>query len=403
MPRVLRILNRLIIGGPTYNASYLTKYMAEEYETLLLVGGSEPHEQEATHVTDRLGLKPKVVEEMKKPLNPIEDFKAYWRIRKIIRDFKPDIVHTHVNKPGVVGRLAAFHENVPVVVHTVHGHYYHGYFGKAKTRFLMGIDKYLASKSDGIIAISEQQKHDLGSVYHLCDPKKIEVIPLGLDLDVFKQGQDLKRQTFRQRYGIADDELAIGIIGRIVPIKNHALFVDAIARVRDEATGKKLRFVIVGDGDIREDIQKRLAAARISAAYMPDGPCTEEAILTSWIKNVDGVLAGLDIVALTSNNEGTPVSMIEAQAAGRPVVTTNVGGVTDVVVEGETGLIVPPGDVAAFAAALLQLVQNESQRQTFGRRGMVFAQDRFSYRRLVTDMDRYYKQLLASAAVNRGR
>lgn len=396
MPKVLRILNRLIIGGPTYNASYLTRYMAPEFETMLLVGGSEPGEQEATHVTTRLGLEPTVIEEMKKPLNPVDDYKAYKRIKEIIRQFKPDIVHTHVNKPGVVGRLAAFHSRVPVVVHTVHGHYYTGYFGAAKTRFLMEIDRYLARRSSGIIAISELQKHELGDVYHLCDPARIEVIPLGLDLDVFGQDVAAKRAAFRTRYGIADDEIAIGIIGRIVPIKNHSLFVQAIAGLKQQ-TSKKLRFVIVGDGDLREALQAELSAAGIAHSYAPDGPVETEAILTSWIKDVDRVLAGLDIVALTSNNEGTPVSMIEAQAAARPVVSTAVGGVADVVPDGESGFVVPSGNAPAFANALLKLVGDEALRARFGEAGQAFALSRFSYHRLVTDMGAYYHRLLQAA------
>lgn len=394
MPRVLRILNRLIIGGPSLNAVYLSKYMAPEYETMLVIGAKDDHEQDATHLSDRLGLTPVVIPHMKRAINLANDRRAYNEIKALIQQFKPDIVHTHAAKSGAIGRLAAAACKVPVIVHTFHGHVFHSYFSKAKTNAFISIERYLARKSSGIIAISDLQKQELSQVYKICPEDKMKVIPLGLDLDKFRENTEEKRRLFREKYFIDDDEVAIGIIGRIVPVKNHSLFVAAIARLVQQ-TNRKLRFLIIGDGDMRLQTEQELAAAGIAYTYFPEKPGKATAICTSWQTEMDEVLAGLDIVALTSHNEGTPVSLIEAQAAGKPVVSTNVGGVADVVRDRQSGFIIPPGDPEQFAAALKQLAETPEQRLAFGLAGISHISDTYSYRRLVRDMSAYYETLLA--------
>jgi glycosyltransferase involved in cell wall biosynthesis len=395
MPRVLRILNRLIIGGPALNATYLTRYMAPEWETRLVIGGKDDHEQDATHLTERLGIEPITIPEMKRAIDPGADWTAYRRVKALIKEFKPDVVHTHAAKSGAIGRLAAAACGVPVIVHTFHGHVFHSYFGKAKTKTFIQIERYLAKKSTGIIAISELQKGELSEQYRICTADKVNIIPLGFDLDRFRTEQDVKRAAFRQRFDISDDELAIGIVGRIVPVKNHELFVQAAAEVLRHSR-QKLRFVVIGDGDMRPTMEAAFGAAGIDYAYYPADARHAQAICTSWQTEMDEVFSGLDIVALTSHNEGTPVSLIEAQAAGRPVVSTNVGGVADVVEDGVAGYVTAAGDVNAFAQALLKLTEDASLRASFAAEGQKAVQTRFSYQRLVGDMDRYYKQLLRS-------
>ncbi len=392
MPRILRILNRLIIGGPSLNATLLSKHMAPDYETMLVIGGKDDHEQDAIHLAENLGIEPVVVPSMKRDINLSEDRKAYNDIKKIIKDYRPDIVHTHAAKSGAIGRLAASACNVPTIVHTFHGHVFHSYFGKAKTNAFIQIERYLARKSSGIIAISDIQKNELGSIYKICPEEKIKVIPLGLDLDKFQENKAAKRKAFRAQYFIEDDEIAIGIVGRIVPVKNHSLFVAAVAKLIAQSN-KKLRFIIIGDGDMRPQMEKELAAESIDYSYFPENPRAAKAICTSWLTEMDIVFSGLDIVALTSHNEGTPVSLIEAQAAGKPVVSTNVGGVADVVQEGVTGFICPPNDAEAFCTALLKLTENTERRAEMGFAGVQNVQSRFSYQRLVRDMGVYYESL----------
>src|ERR1035437_2948879 len=221
MPRILRIINRLNLGGPTYNAAYLTKYLAPEFETMLIAGMKEDSEESSEFIVKQMGIEPIYITEMKRSINPAQDYKAYKRIKSIIKEFKPDIVHTHAAKAGTIARLAAKACNVPVIVHTFHGHVFHSYFNSFKTSIFIAIEQYLARKSTKIIAISEHQKKELTKQYHICSESKIAVIPLGFDLERFQENMDLKRKEFRNKYFIDDDEVAIGIIGRLVPIKNH--------------------------------------------------------------------------------------------------------------------------------------------------------------------------------------
>lgn len=393
MPRVLRIHNRLIIGGPAINVTYLSKYMEPEFETTLVIGGRDDHEQDADHLVRDLHLRPVIVEEMKRKIYPLQDGVAYRKIKELIEEIKPDIVHTHAAKSGIIGRLAADACKVPIIVHTFHGHVFHSYFNKFTTKTFIHIERYLAKRSTGIVAISESQKHELGNIYKICEPEKIEIIPLGLDLDKFEIKQEMKREDFRKRYNIEEDEIAIGIIGRIVPVKNHALFVAAAKKLLEKTT-KKVRFMIIGDGDVRPAMEKQFADAGIDYTYFPENDRKATAFCISWHKEIDKVLAGLDIVALTSHNEGTPVSLIEAQAANKPVVSTCVGGVSDIVVEGKSGFIVKPDHVEEFADALLKLVEDEAMRSSFGEAGSKNVKERFSYQRLVRDMKAFYYKLM---------
>jgi glycosyltransferase involved in cell wall biosynthesis len=331
MPRVLRIINRLNLGGPTLNAAYLSKYLAPEFETMLVAGMIDETEMSSEFITHEMGLKPIYIPGMYRDINPLQDLRAWYRLRKIIADFRPDIVHTHAAKAGTLGRLAAAAAKVPVIVHTFHGHVFHSYFPKWKTNFFINVERYAAKKSSAIIAVSDRIKKELSEDYHICPSAKIEVIPLGFDLRKFSIDIPLKRAKFRESYHIADDEIVIAIIGRLVPVKNHKLFLHAIKKVIDRST-KPIRAFIIGDGEERESLQKQASHLQLDFTYFPLNPRRAAITFTSWIVEVDRVYAGADIVALTSLNEGTPVSLIEAQAAGKPIVTTDVGGIRDVLV-----------------------------------------------------------------------
>ena len=239
MPKVLRIINRFNIGGPTYNAAYLSKYLSKDFETLLVAGEKDETEDSSQFILHELGLKPIIIPEMKREINFKNDRIAYQKIKEIIADFKPDIVHTHASKAGAIGRLAAYKMKVPVILHTFHGHVFHSYFGKVKTTIYKTIERNLARKSTKIIAISPIQKKELSTIHKIAKPKKIEVIPLGFDLNKFKENQKEKRNSFRQKWLIEDDEIAIGIIGRLVPIKNHHFFLNVVKKESLRALNKK--------------------------------------------------------------------------------------------------------------------------------------------------------------------
>ncbi|MBN8674237.1 MAG: glycosyltransferase [Chitinophagales bacterium] len=395
MPRILRILNRLAVGGPLLNASYLTKYMAPEFETMLVVGEREEHEKDASFVTDALGISPVHIPQMGRSVNPWKDYQSYKQMQKLIRDFRPDIVHTHAAKPGAIGRLAAKSLNVPVIVHTYHGHVFHSYFSPAKTRVFIGVERWLAKKSDAIIAISEQQKKELVTDFRIAPESKFRLIPLGLDLDKFRANKDEKRKSFRSSFGISDDEIVITITGRLVPIKNHFLFLDGLSYVLKNS-GKKVKAFIVGDGETRQMLEQKAKELSIHFTTEKDSTHPHPLVFTSWRSDIDFINAGSDIIALTSLNEGTPVSLIEAQASGKAVVSTRVGGIEAVVQENITGLLSDIANEESFCKNLLRVTEDDQFRYELSQAGTSFVAQHYSYQRLVRDMSELYHELLSS-------
>ncbi|MEO5644235.1 MAG: glycosyltransferase [Bacteroidia bacterium] len=393
MPKVLRIINRFNIGGPTYNVAYLSKYLAPEFETLLIGGAKDETEDSSEFILDKLGLKPVIIAEMKREIDFRNDRIAYKKIKALIQEFKPDIVHTHAAKAGALGRLAADACNVPVILHTFHGHVFHSYFGKTKTAVFKTVERYLAKKSDAIIAISERQKQELSLEHKICPAEKIKIIPLGFDLSRFRENANEKRAAFRSEYFVEENEIALVIVGRLVPVKNHDMFLRSLKAVLEKTT-VPVRAFIVGDGEERQKLEE--LAHELGFDFATEKKREKKMLtFTSWIKDVDRVLAGSDIVCLTSWNEGTPVSLIEAQAAGKAIVTTQVGGVENVVVPGKTALLCAPGDVAQFTENLIALLHEPAKIHAFGNAGWPVVAERFHYTRLVSDMAGLYNSLLS--------
>ncbi len=392
MPKVLRIINRFNLGGPTYNVAYLSKYL-EGYDTLLVGGEKDESEDSSAFITSSLGLEPVIIEEMKRKIDPRQDIAAYKKIKSIIKEYKPDIVHTHASKAGTLGRLAAFSCKVPKVVHTFHGHVFHSYFGVATTTFYKNVERYLAKRSDAIIAISEKQKIELSEIHQICSPNKIEVIPLGFDLIKFNSDIESKRFNFRAKYNLNENVICIGIIGRLVPVKNHKLFLEAFGKLCKN-TSKNVKAFIIGDGELRDHLFNLCNTLGLTFSYIDKPDNSAQVIFTSWIKEVDHVLAGIDVVALTSFNEGTPVSLIEAQACNKPIITTNVGGIENVVIPNKTALLCQNNDIDSFYEALLKMVENDDLRNKMGNDGWFFVKDHFHYTRLCSDMKKLYDNLL---------
>lgn len=395
MPKVFRILNRTNIGGPILNAIYLTRDMPSDIESYLVAGPPLDHEQNSKELFDKQQVDVHYIQSMRKSLNPFKDFVTYWELRKSIRAFKPDIVHTHGSKAGGVGRLAARHEHVPVVVHTFHGHVFHSYYNKLFSKIIIEMERYLAKISTHIVAISVKQKEELSNVYKICDEQKITVVPNGIDLSPFFENRNTKRLKWRTKINAAENDLVICIVGRIVSIKNHSLFIRMAAEVLNQHDKHQtLKFVIVGDGNLREEIIQLSIQLGLSVSYLPESSNTQvDVLLTSWETETDEVFAGSDIVCLTSLNEGTPISLIEAQAAAKPVVSTRVGGVEDTVCS-ESAFLCESDNVQAFSSHVLALVRNEQLRKKMGEAGERFVMEHYSHKRLVSDMYKLYHQLL---------
>ncbi|MGP8216186.1 MAG: glycosyltransferase [Bacteroidia bacterium] len=393
MYRVLRLINRFNLGGPTYNVTYLTRYLAPEFETLLAGGMKEESEAGSDFILQENGITPVIIPEMRRSINPMNDLAAYKHIKKLIKDFKPHIVHTHAAKAGALGRMAAFSCHVPITVHTFHGHVFHSYFGGLQTTVYKNIERYLAKRTIALIALSEKQKHELSEIHHIAPAEKFHVIPLGFDLERFWTNEEIKRKSFRDKYRLADDEIAIGIIGRLVPVKNHKMFLKAFRLAKDKSESK-IRAFIIGDGELKTQLMSYCDDLELSYTLNAALDPSADVVFTSWIKEVDVATAGVDIIALSSLNEGTPVSLIEAQAAGKPIVSTQTGGIENVVIPGVTALLSPVNNPEAFAENLINLNNDKHLRETLSKKGKSFVAEHFHYTSLALNTSKLYRKLI---------
>lgn len=387
--RVVRVIARMNIGGPALHASLLTDRLDPgRYESVLVAGTEEPGEGNYLALQGKSRDHLTVLPALGREIRPWRDLSVLFRLIRLIRRIRPEILHTHTAKAGVVGRLAAWFTGVPVVVHTFHGHVFQGYFSPLKTRVFVGLERWLAGRTDRILTVSETVRTDLLNL-EIGTPERVRVIPLGLDLEPYLGCECLSGQL-RLELGLSPDDFLVGIVARLVPIKAHEVFLEAAARLSRQ--WPRTRFLVVGDGECRPRLQR--LAKQLSLA--------DRVLFLGWRRDLHRVYADLDVVALTSKNEGLPVSLIEAMAAARPVVATRVGGVPDLVENGVTGLLVPRDDPESMAGAMGSLLQNPGRRKTMGQKGRARVQPAFGAQRLLRDMDRLYVELLREKGLVEG-
>ncbi len=387
--KVLRIITRLNIGGPAIHVVLLTESLDKaKFDSLLVCGSIGESEGDMAYYALERNIKPRFIPELRRELNFFKDIAALKKIYGIIKTEEPDIIHTHTAKAGVLGRLAGMlynflnHDKQVKIFHTFHGHIFDGYFGRFKTGVFILIEQFLAQFSSKIIAVSESVKKELISL-GIGNNDKIEVIPLGFELDKFLE-IPLRESPM----------VNIGIVGRLVPVKNHRLFLEAAAKVSRDNPAVNLRFKIIGDGELRGELEEY--AHKLNIHTQVD--------FSGWQRDMAGVYSDLDAVVLTSINEGTPVSLVEAMASGRVVVATDVGGVRDILGNEteadihrdknfavlERGLIVKPQDSDSFAAALSFILQDDYIRKNMCVLARDFVRSRFTKERLVRDIERLY-------------
>lgn len=379
--RVLRIQSRICVGGPALNTILLTANLDPARFETKLVGGRLLPEEKPSPLIDKKGVPVTIIEEMGRSVHWWDDIKALWRLIKLIREYKPHIVHTHTAKAGALGRLAAWLCRVPFRVHTFHGHVFHGYFSNTVTRAYIYIERFLAKISHRIVVISPRQKDDLVNVYKVIPDKKCRIVRLGFELAHVASGEP---GQFRASLGLSPEIKLAGILARLVPIKNHALLIKAIevwAQKKDANQRASVRFLIIGDGDLRHDLETQVR----------DSGLDDIVIFTGWRSDVPEIYADLDLNMLSSKNEGTPVTLIEGLASGVPVLTTDVGGVRDFVDE-TMGEIVPPDVTPEQLAQKLDLMLNrdvlrleEQTRQEIRKN--------YDVSRLVNDIETLYNEL----------
>jgi GT2 family glycosyltransferase len=382
--RVLRVIARLNVGGPAIQAITLSRLLDERgYATLLVRGREGAREGSMDSLADELGVMPVELPTLKRNIG-IGDLASLVFLVRQIRNWQPQILHTHAAKAGALGRIAgllAFRRRPPVIVHTFHGHVLTGYFHPLISAAFAAIERILAHSTTCLIAVSEEVRGDLIRL-GVAPPEQIVVLPLGFDFsrfDATAEGRRRRREAFRREFGIPMDAKVVTIVARLEPIKR----VDRFLRVASQlARSEEIWFLVVGDGALREELQESPEAVRLGNRVVWAGLRTD----------MPDVYFASDVVAVTSDNEGTNVSAIEAQAAGLPVVSTRVGGMPTVV-SGDTGILVEPEDEDGFVRALEGLLVDEELRQNLGQSGVQRARSHFSLTRLVKDIDALYQRL----------
>ncbi len=408
MTKVIRIIARLNVGGPAKHVVWLTSGLQDAgFDTLLVTGTVPEGEEDMSYFADEAGVRPLYFPEMSREIS-LKDAVTVWKLFRLFLRERPDIVHTHTAKAGTVGRAAGFlyrwltpgaligKPRACKFVHTYHGHVFHSYYGRNRTRLFLAIERLLARMiTDRLIVISKQQSVEIGEKFRVGRAGQLKVIPLGLDLGLFADYAS-RRAKFRHELCIPDHTILIGIVGRLTEIKNHQMFLNVAWRLKsiDPALRRQgaVRFMVIGDGGLREALELQSQQLDLD----------KDVIFVGGRRDPEYFYPALDVVTLTSRNEGTPLTLIEAMANARPVVATSVGGVVDLlgdlVEDGpyqvcRRGIAVPPGDEDTFAAALSRIIRDRSLRQELGERGLEFVVVNYSKERLFEDIKHLYEEL----------
>lgn len=381
----------------------------EDCHTLLIAGTVPPGEEDMSYFATENGVQPLFIPEMSREIS-FKDALTIWKLYRLFCRERPDIVHTHTAKAGTVGRVAGFlyrwltpstlvgRPRQCRLVHTYHGHIFHSYYGVLKTRIFLLIEKLLARiGTDRIVVVSEQQRREINERFKVGRKPQFAVIPLGLDLGVYAEWQ-ARRNRFREELMVTDDEILIGIVGRLTEIKNHDLFLTAVALMK-EKTRTRVRFVVIGDGALRDNLETQAQSLKFG----------NDLIFAGNRKDPENFYPALDLVCLTSRNEGTPLTLIEAMANGRPVIATAVGGVGDLLGEVRSenggyaicdrGVRVVPNDAESFATGLARLVEDHDLRHEVARQGLEFVHQNYAKERLLDDVGLLYCELLGGSTV----
>lgn len=415
-PKVLRIIARLNVGGPARHVVWLNAGLEREgWRSLLVTGKVPPGEDDMSYFAAENGITPVIIPQMSREISA-KDIVTVWKLYRLFLKWRPDILHTHTAKAGTVGRLAGLlyrwltpgaligRRRPCLFVHTYHGHIFHSYYGALKTRLFLAIEKMLALlATDRIIVISPQQYKEIHEQFGVGRKAQFAIIPLGLDTSAFA-GWGGRRESMREALGLGEGDVAVGIVGRLTEVKNHMLFLKSVARYKElygvERDGRRVSFMVVGDGHLREKLEAE--ASRLGLR--------ENVTFMGTRSDLERLYPALDVVALTSLNEGTPLTLIEAMANARAVIATAVGGVVDLLGEKnssalagsdplgytlrERGILVSPNDADGFAEGLSRLIEDEGLRQEMGRRGLHFVEGSYSKQRLLRDVISLYRELL---------
>jgi glycosyltransferase involved in cell wall biosynthesis len=376
--RVMRIIARMNVGGPAVQVSGLMRgFDSIRFDQKLVTGFCAVDESDylETVATDITAIR---IKGLGRSISPRADMGAFVQVVREIRAFRPHIIHTHTAKAGVIGRVASLvsgHSSVRV--HTYHGHLLHGYFGKFKTSLVILVERFLAVFTTKLLAVGKKVMEDLLAV-HIGNAGKFAVMPPGLQLGVLPS-----REAACEHLGLDPTLMYCSFIGRITKIKRPDRFLDVVVLLHGQFP--ELHFIVAGAGDLLEYSQQRSVAEGLPVTFL------------GWREDIETVLAASDLVLLTSDNEGTPLSLIQAGMAHLPIVATNVGSINEIVIDRETGLLT---DLSAtsLAEAVTKLTSSDSLRDEMGTKAHDYTIQRYGVERLVKDHQQLYEELLSDRA-----
>jgi glycosyltransferase involved in cell wall biosynthesis len=392
--RVLRVIARLNMGGPAIHVANLAAGLETRgYHTTLVAGSLARGEDSMAFLAEGLGVSVVSVPEIQREISVLHDARSVFKLADLIRNERPHILHTHTAKAGAIARAAAVlagPARPPVVAHTFHGHVLKGYFDPTRTAVFRQVERTLARTSDVLVAVSPEVRDELVEL-GVAPFEKFTVIRLGIPLDErLGDGAQSADSDFRRLYGIPEDAFVLGWVGRMTGVKATGAVLEIVRAVRERGVDAVL--CMVGDGPDRPRLEQLAHELGIARACF----------FVGYQEDVAGYYRLFDAFVLPSVNEGTPVSVIEALASGTPVVANRVGGVPDVVRDGVDGYLVEPGGVEEAATSLATLAANPELRRKMGEAGRAWALERYSVSRLVDDVDRLYRTLLAAKGVANG-
>jgi len=420
--KILRIFSRLNIGGPAIHTILLTAGLNnDQFESILVKGSEDPSEGDMLYLAKEKGVEPIVIPEMGRNISWRDEFNALLKIYRLIKEEKPHIVHTHTAKAGTLGRGAAIlvnsqwsivnilgrmfscpstelrTQNIRIkLVHTFHGHVLSGYFGYIKNNIFLWVERFLGLFTDRIITVSEKLREEILG-FRIGNKKKTISLPLGLELSKLLK-TDQYKGLLREELGVSGETKLVAIIARLVPIKNHKMFIDGISMLKAQKLAVKVKFLVIGDGELRNELE----------SYVKKEGLGEDIFFLGFRKDMEKIYADLDMVVLTSLNEGSPVALIEAMAAGKAVVSTDVGGVVDLIGNEDQncvskdqrysitncGVLLKSADADVLAGAMKELLKNEYLGRMLGAEGRKRVYPRYDITRLVKDIKQLYEELL---------
>ncbi|HEY8703610.1 MAG TPA: glycosyltransferase family 4 protein [Gaiellaceae bacterium] len=388
--KVLRVIARLNVGGPALHVAYLTAGLADRgYETTLVAGTLARGEESMAAASETRGVRIETLPALHREIGPLRDAQAIVRLARLIRKERPTILHTHTAKAGAVGRIAALlagSARPPIVVHTFHGHVLHGYFNPLTTLAFRMLERWLARVTTALVAVSPEVRDDLVRL-HVAPASKFTVIRLGIELDERTSADENERAETRRQLGVGQDAFIVGWVGRMTAVKRTDDVMRALRGLVDRGVDAYL--CLVGDGPDRDQLER----------YAHELGVVKRCLFVGYQEDVARFYSAIDALLLPSANEGTPVSVIEALAAQRPAVATRVGGTPDVIRDGVDGFLVEVGDADALSDRLTELAADPERRARMGADGRERVLGRYAVERLVDDIDRLYRELLAARAV----